>query len=137
MSVGLNFVVSTVTAISYLNQSESACVDVERLDALCVQLGPQGAEDVVRGAMEELALRLSHAERLFREDDRAGLRNSADSLSKVADQIGMHKLTRVASDVINAIDHSNEVAIAATLARLMRVGERSLFDIWDFQDISV
>lgn len=55
----------------------------------------------------------------------------------IADQIGMHMLSRVATDVTMAIDDNNTVAIASTLARLLRIGERSLTAIWDSQDLSL
>lgn len=87
--------------------------------------------------MEELALRLSHSERLYQQDDMAGLRKSTQSLIAIADQIGMRKLARVAGDVTSVVDDKDFVAIAATLARLMRVGEASLTAVWDLQDLSL
>ena len=55
----------------------------------------------------------------------------------ISDQIGMRMLSRVASDVTQAIDSTDVVAIAATLARLLRIGESSLTAIWDSQDLSL
>lgn len=55
----------------------------------------------------------------------------------IAEQIGMAGLARVAGDVTNAIDEGDAVATAATLCRMIRVGERSLTAIWDLQDLSV
>jgi hypothetical protein len=49
----------------------------------------------------------------------------------------MHVLARVASDVIETIDACDRVATAATLARLIRIGEQSLTAIWDLQDITI
>jgi hypothetical protein len=49
----------------------------------------------------------------------------------------MHTLSRVADDVTKCIDAGDQVAIAATLARLLRIGERSLTAIWDMQDVIV
>ena len=128
--------VRSVTSICQLVQDEPANLDQEQLGALYAQLGALGAEDVVRRAMEELALRLSHVERLYRRDELPELRKSVRSLVAIAEQIGMQKVARVAQDVSHCIDQCDDVALASTLARLLRVGERSLTAIWDMQDLS-
>ena len=130
-------VVRDVNSISHLVQQEPANLDHDQLGALYSQLGAIGAEDVLRRAMEELALRLSHAEKLYRQHEEAELRKSVRSLTAIADQIGMSKLVDVAEDVARVIDQGDQVALAATLARLMRVGESSLTAIWDLQDLTV
>lgn len=112
-------------------------LDPDRLGALYSQLGEVGAEHLICRAMEELAVRMAHCERLHRQSDWLELRKSARSLVAIADQIGMHMLSRVATDVTMAIDDNNTVAIASTLARLLRIGERSLTAIWDSQDLSL
>ncbi|OWU76164.1 hypothetical protein ATO3_07005 [Marinibacterium profundimaris] len=104
---------------------------------LYLQLGEAGAEDVVCRAIEELAVRLSHCERLWRRDDLDGLRKCARSLIAIAEQVGMNSLARVAGDVTQAIDACDGVATSATLTRLIRIGARSLTAVWDLQDLSV
>jgi len=126
-----------VEQIITLAQNEIVRLDSDRLGELYAQLGEAGAEDVVCRAMEELAVRLSHSERLFRQDEMPDLRKSARSLVAIAEQIGMHSVARVAQDVTQCIDDGDRVAVAATLARLLRIGERSLTAIWDLQDLSI
>lgn len=123
--------------ISQILQQEPANLDHDQLGALYAQLGAVGAEDVLRRAMEELALRLSHSERLYQQSEMTDLRKSAHSLIGIAEQIGMSKLAGVAKDVSTAVDQGDMVAIAATLSRLMRVGEASLTAVWDLQDMSI
>ncbi|WP_193079643.1 hypothetical protein [Pseudooceanicola spongiae] len=120
-----------------LAQQEVVRLDPDRLEALYLQLGESGAEDVVCRAMEEVAVRLSHTERLYRQDRMGDMRKSARSLVAIADQIGMNALARVSGDVTRCIDTGDPVALAATLARLLRVGERSLTAVWDLQDVTV
>ena len=120
-----------------IRPSEPVKVDQERLGALYTQLGEAGAEDVVCRALEELALRMSQCDRLYREHKTKELRKNARSLIAIADQIGMHALSRVAGDVTTCIDEEDETALAATLSRLLRIGERSLTAIWDLQDITI
>jgi hypothetical protein len=126
-----------VEHITKLTLEEPVRLDPDRLGALYSQLGEVGAEDVICRAMEELAVRMAHCERLHRQSNWLELRKSARSLVAIADQIGMHMLSRVATDVTMAIDVNNTVAIASTLARLLRIGERSLTAIWDSQDLSL
>lgn len=123
--------------ITLLKQSETVHLDQGRLEQLYLQLGEAGAEDVVCRALEELAVRLSHTERCFRQEQVQDMRKSARSLIAIAEQIGMSKLARVARDVTQSIDLHDRVAIAATLARLLRIGETSLHEIWDVRDYSV
>jgi len=108
-------------------------LDPERLEALFEQLGDTGAEDIVCRALEALAARLGHADRSFREHRIKDMRKDTRSLIAIADQIGMSLLARVAGDVIASIDAGDHIALGATFARLLRIGERSLCEIWDVQ----
>jgi hypothetical protein len=116
---------------------EAVHVDQDRLGALYAELGEMAAEDVVCRAMEELALRLSHCSRLHGANEWSELRKCARSLIAISEQIGMLVLARVAGDVIKCLDARDTPALAATLARLLRIGEQSLTAIWDLQDITI
>lgn len=123
--------------IEMLKPREGARLDADRVEMLYVQLGPIGAEDVVCRAMEELAYRLGHIDRLYCAQDWPEMRKNTRALAAIADQIGMTLLARVAGDVICCIDDGDGTALAATLSRLVRTGEMSLTEIWDLQDLSV
>ncbi|MEM8656131.1 MAG: hypothetical protein AAGF36_15435 [Pseudomonadota bacterium] len=112
-------------------------VNHDRLHALYGEMDPVNAEDVVCRAMEELALRMAHCDRLYRKGELEDLRRSAKSLIAIADQIGMDVLARVAKDVVSCTESGDQVAIAATVGRLLRTGEESLTAIWDLQDIKI
>ena len=116
---------------------ETFWLDPGKLSELYAQLGEAGAEDVVCRAIEELAVRLSHCERLWRQDDMPNLRKSARSLIAIAEQIGMCAMAGVARDVTGAIDSEDQAAVSATLFRLLRIGEKSLTAVWEQQDLSV
>nr|WP_169796033.1 hypothetical protein [Ruegeria marisrubri] len=126
-----------VEKVVTLDQKESVRLDADRLGALVGQLGDRNAEEVVCRAIEELAVRLSNCDRMWRRQDWVGLRKSARSLVAIAEQIGMSALARVANDVTGAVDSGDHVAASATLFRLIRVGERSLAAVWDQQDLSI
>nr|WP_174822964.1 hypothetical protein [Ruegeria arenilitoris] len=112
-------------------------MDPDRLNGLYRQLGDRNAVDVLCRTVEELAVRLSNCERLWRQRDWAGLRKCAKSLVAISEQVGMTALARVAGDVARTVDAGDAVATGATLSRLIRVGERSLTAVWDQQDLSI
>ena len=116
---------------------EQVNVNHDQLSTLYAQLGEAGAEDVVCRAMEELALRMSQCDRLYRDGKWAELRKNTRSLIAIADQIGMFTLARVAGDVTACLDAEDANAVASTLSRLIRIGERSLTAIWDTSDLSI
>lgn len=123
--------------ITLLRQNEVVRVNPDRLEELYRQLGESGAEDVVCRALEELAARLSHTERCFRERRLEDMRKSARSLVAISEQIGMSLLAQVALDVTGCIDIGDKIALSSTMARLLRIGERSLTEIWELQDLSI
>ena len=126
-----------MTDIAQLKPTEQVRVDPDQLSGLYAELGEIAAEEIVCRAMEELALRLAHCDRLYRGGDLQYLRKSSRSLIAIADQIGMNKLSRVANDVTQCIDAGDDAALSATLCRLMRIGEASLTAIWDLQDLTI
>lgn len=126
-----------VANILTVAHTETVRLDLDKLSDLYDELGEHGAEDVVCRAIEELAVRLTHCERLWRHNDKINLRKSARSLIAIADQIGMVAMSNIARDVTLAIDAQDDPAVASTLFRLIRVGERSLTVIWDQHDMSV
>ncbi len=114
---------------------EQISVDQDRLGALYTQLGEAGAEDVVCRALEDLARRLTQCEQHFRDAAWADLQKSARSLIAISDQIGMADLAKVARDVGQCVTNNDATALAATLSRLFRIGERSLTAIWDIDEM--
>jgi len=126
-----------VANILTVNHREHVHLDPQKLTDLYSQLGETSAEDVVCRAIEELAVRLTHCERLWRQNDVENLRKSARSLIAISEQIGMIAMASIARDVTTAIDADDSPAVAATLFRLIRVGESSLTAVWEQHDMSI
>lgn len=126
-----------MSKVTQLRLSEFVQVNYDRLDALYSEMDPINAEDVVCRAMEELALRMAHCDRLFRAHDLVELRKASKSLVGISEQIGMDVMSQVARDVAICVDTGDHAALAATFGRLMRTGEGSLTAIWDLQDITI
>ncbi len=121
--------------VTSLIQKERVWFDPDRLDDLFSQMGQHAAEDIVCRALEEVAARLGQIDKCYRAAEWDALSKSARGLGAIADQLGIALLARVARDVKTCAERGDPVATAATIARLMRVGERSLTDVWDMPDI--
>ncbi len=133
----IKFRVNVVANILTVMQAENVRLDPGKLGELYSQLGEAGAEDVVCRAIEELAVRLTHCERLWRQNNMVDLRKNARSLIAISEQIGMDAMASIARDVTVSIDNEDAPAVAAILFRLLRVGERSLTAVWDQQDVTI
>lgn len=120
-----------------LAYEEGVRLDQQRIEDLYHRMGDAGAEDVVCRALEEIAVRMSYANKLHKRGDLPEMRKCLRSLAKIADQIGMVALSAVARDVCACVDQGDAVAMAATLSRLARTGERSLTAIWDLQEFMI
>ena len=127
----------TMKQVTMLAMSEPAQLDAEKLEQLYEELGDSAAEDVVCRAMEELAVKLAQTDRLYRSGQIAEMRKTVRSMGAIAGQIGMGTLARVAGDVLACVDANDGTALAAVLQRLMRMGESSLTQIWQLQDLSL
>ncbi|WP_101068504.1 hypothetical protein [Roseovarius salinarum] len=123
--------------VSILEQREDTQVDLARLADLGRRLGQPDADAVVCRAMEELAQRIARTDAHCRAGALDQAAASARSMVAMAEQLGMVRLARVAADVARCARGGDRTALAATRARLLRVGERSLHEIWQAQDLSI
>lgn len=108
-----------------------------RLYELYHRLGQAGAENVISRAVEELAIRLSTVSRAYEQGDLRQVAKISRSIIAIADQVGMPALGVVAADVEGLTHRRDNAALAATIARLNRLGEKFLMAVWDMQDVSV
>ncbi|MCV2872388.1 hypothetical protein OEZ71_08780 [Defluviimonas sp. WL0050] len=123
--------------LAVLRHEEGVRVNPDCLVALYAELGEAGAERVVARTMEELNARLSEMQRFADDGDLVALRRSARVVVKMADQIGLTSFVMVALDVIAAAVAEDHAGQAATLARLLRIGDRSLNAVWDLRDMTI
>lgn len=123
--------------LSVLRHDEGVRIDSDRLMALYDDLGAAGAEAVICRAMDELSHRMQDMRDQVASQDFAGFSRHARCLGRVAGQVGMTLLARVAFDVADCGAGGDRVALSATWARLSRIGDRSLVAVWDMQDMSV
>ncbi len=120
--------------LAWLVHEEGVRLDGERLGALYAELGEAAAEAVICRAMEDLATALADLQRLAVCRDLAPMPGRARMLARVAGDLGMDSLARVALDAEVCAGRGDLAALAAVLARLVRIGDRSLTAVWDLQD---
>lgn len=117
--------------LAVLALDEAVRLDAGRVGEIVDELGELAAQNVMGVALEQLAHALAMARGAAMAGDMAALVAQADLLSRLAWQMGLVSLAGVAVDVGACADRRDATALGATLARLMRVGNRSLTQIWD------
>lgn len=115
-----------MAGVAILSHEEGVGFDHAALARLHSDLGERGTNRVLRHATQELAERLAEVGELAEVGRPASLIRSAKLMQAVACQIGMTSLVRVIEDVIVTTARGDRAGQAATLARMARVGDRSL-----------
>lgn len=123
--------------ITNLTHIEEIQLDRDQLHALYVRFGPVQADRNLNQSLEDLALWLARLQRALKSCRHADIQQGAEELKRIAQRLGMTSLARVARDVAELCVTKDPAALPATLARLARVGERSLIAVWDLQDMSL
>lgn len=117
-----------------LRHVEPARLDRFRLEEILAEFGEMGAERMVGRSLDTIAIRLNRCERAWRAGEMKEVRAAADDLLSHALQIGLISLERAALNVVDAVKSGDTVAIGATVARMVRIGEASLMSAWDIGD---
>ncbi|SPF75112.1 hypothetical protein ALP8811_00096 [Aliiroseovarius pelagivivens] len=126
-----------MTEIANLTYFEDINLDRDQLRALYVRFGPVQADRNLNQSLEDLALWLARLQQAQKSGRHADLHKGVEDLKRIAQRLGMTTLARVARDVAEQCATQDSAALSATLARLSRVGERSLIAVWDLQDMSL
>ncbi len=122
--------------ITQLPLGEPARFNPGQLEKLCDRLGELRAEAEVALALDRLSALLDEVARLGQHSDTAALEEVLAALVRDAHLIGMATLAKVGQHVLECLASRDPTALAATLARLARVGDRSIHAIWDLEDLS-
>jgi hypothetical protein len=128
--------VASRDAVIPLRPSEPACFNPDTLESLCRRIGEDRAEAEVERALERISTTLAAMDTLVEGADTALMAATLRSLVRDSDLIGMVTLARVSRNVLSCLGSGDGRAFSATLARLCRVGERSMLSVWDLEDLS-
>lgn len=124
------------TRIVPLRHVEAPAMQTDALLSLQASLGVDESRDVIERAVFELSDRLWLLEQALHETQMPEVDRLSRSLIAISAQIGLSEFSLVASDLSNCIQRGDKIAIGAVAARLVRVGERSLFLAVQFPEIT-
>ena len=120
-----------------MRPSERIVIDTATLDALFQRLGYRGAEARVMQAVEEISDSLVEVEARVRKGQMAGVVPQAQRVSRLSAEIGLTSLARVSRDMGIAAQRRDLVAFRAVWERLVRIGDRSLAQVWEVPELSL
>jgi len=114
------------SAIARLVPQESFGPDVSALSPYALVDEEHSQSDRICDGLEELSRHLRRLDDDYQlgHFDRVEVR--ARSIVLLADQLDLRRVGQVAADVVYCVEGSNEVALAATLSRLMRLMTQAL-----------
>lgn len=118
-----------------LKMAEQVQLDSDRINRLIRNLNQFEAEDTICRAVAELAAQIGKCDQ--ERSDTGGLCDRLQEIRRIAGQLGMCELDIAASNAIDCLHHNDGTATAATLARMIRVGDLSLCAVWDVEGLSV
>jgi hypothetical protein len=82
--------------------------------------------DVICSGLEEMSRHLKWLDDDYQSGQFDRLEARARSIVMLADQLGLRRVGQVAADVVYCVDGPDEIALAATLSRLMRLVSQAL-----------
>ena len=120
-----------MTIVTMMERKECVEIDQAQLFQQFNLQADRDRHDLIFDVVEDITRILGRAETQYLKTDYDNLRDSLDSVVTLAQKFGFGHLSRVAQDVKFCVDGNDLVAVSSTFQRLLRVGEQSLFAIWD------
>ena len=114
-----------------LRPVERAEGDVLRLAGL----DPRALSEKVDADLEEIAELMSRVTLAWANGRTPDMRQAAAALGARCGALGLNRVSRVARTIESLDPGGDEVALAANVARLARLGHATLEEIWCLQDM--
>ena len=112
-----------------ITAQESALVDTSAVFGLQQRLGTARCQEMVEDAIYQITERLAVLERAVRQEDMDRALDAARTLIGLTTRIGLLRMSVVSSDLCEVIADGDRNAVGAVTARLVRLGEDSLFTL--------
>lgn len=126
-----------MTQVVAFRPNDRAIIDGARLDTLVRDLGTGGAEAHVIERVEEISDRLAEIDWVQRQGIALEIQTSARRIATLSAEIGLVSLARVALDLAAAAAQGEVPAYRAVWERVVRIGDRSLAQVWDAPGLSM
>jgi len=122
--------------VAVLEPREVIFQDVEAVAQIYRNLGAPLAEQLVTRALGELALTMASIAEKVRAQDLRDLARQLARLRRLAEDIGLVSLARVAGDARICLERADSTAFAAVWARLLRIAAQSFAGELGSADVS-
>lgn len=126
-----------MASVVELRQSERIVIDAPRLETLFRQMGDRAAEGFVMDSIEDISDRLAEIELANRNGVLQEVVQKAERVVSLCTEIGLVSLARVADDLGAAAVRGDVIAYRAVWERLVRIGDRSLAQVWEMPGLSL
>ncbi len=126
-----------VGQVARFTHAERILIDARRMEALFSRLGHRRAEAYVTGTVEEMTDLLAALEAQYRSGNLEHATAQARRVSRMAADIGLTSLARVARDLGIVAPKGDKATLGAIWARLQRIGDRSLQQLWEQPGLSL
>lgn len=120
-----------------LVSAESAVIDKSILTKLRLREGESKSRDLVDQMIFEATDTLCQVERAVNQDQKEKALDLAKHLIRLSANSGMICMNDVAYDLVDCLVVGDRIATHAVLARLLRMGEDSLFALIDYIDRTI
>jgi hypothetical protein len=120
-----------------LRPKDQVVVDPTYLDSLCRCMGSRVAEAYVMEKVEEISDRLAGIDDVHRRSLPPLIQAEALRIAQLSGEIGLVSLARVARDLAGAAALGDVAAYRAVWQRLVRIGDRSLAQVWEAPGLSM
>ena len=120
-----------MTIVTMMERKESVEIDQAQFLEQFNLRADRDRHDLIFDVVEDIAQILGRAEAQYMKSNYDELRDSLNKITNLGRQFGFGHLSRVAQDVMICVDANDFVSVSSTFQRLLRVGEQSLFAIWD------
>ncbi len=87
--------------------------------------------------VEDISERLADIEWRYRQGSLTELAREAQIVSRLSSEIGLISLARVVRDLGISADRGDMIAFRAVWQRLVRIGDRSLAQVWEVPGLSL
>jgi hypothetical protein len=125
-----------VSRVCELRLDEPLQLDSERLADMFVELGEARATHLIALSIDRLEGLVEELERAVRQMRAGDCLDHAGQIRSLGDALGLLSLSNAAKGVTRAVQSRDEVAVAATLARLKRMALRSFRIAEELQHLS-